>query len=442
MLAQLALPAQGYLPTTYRAFAPLAMAPSINLPNVQIEHPHYQVTEGANLTINIRLSVAATTPVTVKYATYLVSASSNDLQVVTNTLTFNSGETTKQITIATLQDSLIEQHEQFNLGLSEVVGATYGRTGPTIVMLIDDDANTQLSPSIPRSTVTAFQTYDWALNVYPEADSVPINIGQSQPVRFNIQAERQGLGMVQYRVVGSLAVANSGNVAAEIDTASLEIHYRLGTTQTYTMGADLVIDPLALTLTAGTNRTFPFSTTFVFATANGSAPSNLSYLAIVANVRAVDQAGPPRTPWSATRTLATTLPAPTIRGATITLQSNSVVEPSTLAAIASTPANYQTSSSVSYQHSANVTRVQNGQAMVVHTVSIPETGLSILAETPLQTSSATNEATLEFLDLEPRAAITVDAIPFTATLRVYDGINLNPAGINLVETDALPSVLT
>ena len=76
-----------------------------------------QVAEGGDLTFNVILDRPSSREVSVNYATVLDTASSDDVISQSGTLTFASGQTESQITIATSEDSIDELLESFHIEL-------------------------------------------------------------------------------------------------------------------------------------------------------------------------------------------------------------------------------------------------------------------------------------------------------------------------------------
>ena len=107
------------------------------------------VTEGTGAAVNnavltVSLSTACTDPscpATVGYATANGTAlAGSDYTTTSGTVTFNTGETAKPITIAILGDSLDEPDETFTVNLSNPTNATTTPGDPqAVVTIVDDD---------------------------------------------------------------------------------------------------------------------------------------------------------------------------------------------------------------------------------------------------------------------------------------------------------------
>lgn len=104
-------------------------------------------TEGNTLTYTVTLSPAPTSPVTVHFApTNITAIAGTDYAVTTNSpLTFNSGQTSKNITVTTVNDGVVEGDESFSLALTGVTGGVLGLNTSVTTTLIDTGASTELA---------------------------------------------------------------------------------------------------------------------------------------------------------------------------------------------------------------------------------------------------------------------------------------------------------
>ncbi len=100
------------------------------------------VIEGGNAVVEVRLSGSATGPVTVAYATTAGTASQADFVAASGSLTFAAGETVKQVTIATINDSSVEANESFNFNITNPTGATIADSQGVITITDNDTAIT------------------------------------------------------------------------------------------------------------------------------------------------------------------------------------------------------------------------------------------------------------------------------------------------------------
>ncbi|KAA2211332.1 Calx-beta domain-containing protein [Teichococcus oryzae] len=111
------------------------------------------VTEGEQATFTITLSAAAAGPVTVGYTTANGTAlSGSDYTAASGILTFAAGETSKTVTIATINDTVVEVTESFNFNLTDPAGATIAN-GIGLGTITDND--TSSTPNLINGTAAA-----------------------------------------------------------------------------------------------------------------------------------------------------------------------------------------------------------------------------------------------------------------------------------------------
>jgi len=113
--------------------------------------------EGSNLSFAVSLAPSSSATVTVSYATANGTATAgSDYTAASGTLTFNPGETSKTVAVATLTDSVAEAAETMTLNLSSPSSATIADgsgTGtiinvPTVTFSINDlDVSERLNPN-------------------------------------------------------------------------------------------------------------------------------------------------------------------------------------------------------------------------------------------------------------------------------------------------------
>ena len=93
----------------------------------------------SNLEFTVTLSKAATSPVTVKYATSNGTATAGqDYTAATGTITFAAGETSKTVNVVVAGDATVEPDETFTVTLSAPSGATLGAATATGTITNDD----------------------------------------------------------------------------------------------------------------------------------------------------------------------------------------------------------------------------------------------------------------------------------------------------------------
>lgn len=106
------------------------------------------MTEGTSATFTVSLDLATGRTVTVNYSTSADSATSGtDFQPVSGTLTFNPGVTTQTIVVQSLEDSIDEFVETFEVNLTNPVNAGLLDGGVGIGRIIDNEPNVTVSIS-------------------------------------------------------------------------------------------------------------------------------------------------------------------------------------------------------------------------------------------------------------------------------------------------------
>ncbi len=124
-----------------------APTPSLSVSNAS-------VSEGGTANFTVSLSAAGSSTITTQYATSSAgSASSNDFSARSGTLTFSAGQTSKTVSVPTIEDSAVESNETFYLDLSNPSGATIA-DGRGVGTIVNDD-NAPAPPSITISNASA-----------------------------------------------------------------------------------------------------------------------------------------------------------------------------------------------------------------------------------------------------------------------------------------------
>ncbi|MBL6654096.1 MAG: hypothetical protein ISP49_21045, partial [Reyranella sp.] len=124
---------------------PPPVVPSITINDASI-------TEGdsgtSQMTFTVKLSQAASGPVTVNYTTANGSATAgSDYTAASGTLTFAAGETSKTIAVAIAGDTVVEPNETFTVNLSAASGATIAHASATGTIVDNDVAPPPPPPS-------------------------------------------------------------------------------------------------------------------------------------------------------------------------------------------------------------------------------------------------------------------------------------------------------
>ena len=98
----------------------------------------------ADVNFQVSLSPASSSPVTVNYATSNGTATAGDYQPTSGTLTFNPGDTVKEVIVRVIADSLFEADETYAVNLSNPSGATITK-GQGIGTITNDDTAPSVS---------------------------------------------------------------------------------------------------------------------------------------------------------------------------------------------------------------------------------------------------------------------------------------------------------
>lgn len=97
-------------------------------------------TEGSSVTLKVKRTFGSIGTVTVDYWTTAGSAGTSDFTAASGTLTFGSGETTKSVTITTLDDTTYEGNEEFTFSIGNPGGgAVIGKPSTLKVAISDND---------------------------------------------------------------------------------------------------------------------------------------------------------------------------------------------------------------------------------------------------------------------------------------------------------------
>lgn len=127
--------------------------------SVTVTGPQSGVNEGLAATFTFSLSTAATSPVTVSYATSdLTASSTTDYTAATGSLTFAVGETSKQVSVSTRTDVMTESDETLQMRIVSATGATVGNPATAIATIKDVPPVTPPTPSGGSWTILVYMT--------------------------------------------------------------------------------------------------------------------------------------------------------------------------------------------------------------------------------------------------------------------------------------------
>ena len=122
---------------------------------VSVAGPTAAVDEGGSATFTFSLSRLATVPITVSYATSNLTASSaSDYTAATGSFTFATGQISKQVTVATRTDAVVESDESFQMRVTAASGAAIGSPATATATIRDVPP---VNPPTPATTSTRWR---------------------------------------------------------------------------------------------------------------------------------------------------------------------------------------------------------------------------------------------------------------------------------------------
>jgi hypothetical protein len=98
-----------------------------------------QANEGGALVFTVSLSAAQSTTVSVSYATAVGTAGTTDFTAVSGVLQFSAGQTSKMVSVATINNTIVEATETLSLNLSNATGPASISDVQGIGTIFDDD---------------------------------------------------------------------------------------------------------------------------------------------------------------------------------------------------------------------------------------------------------------------------------------------------------------
>ena len=137
---------------------------------VTVAGPPAAVDEGGSATFTFSLSRSATVPITVSYATSNLTASSaSDYTAATGSFTFAAGQTSRQVTVATRTDAVVESDESFQMRVTAASGAAIGNPATATATIRDVPPVNPPTPTGGSWTVLVYMTGE-DLNTYARDD--------------------------------------------------------------------------------------------------------------------------------------------------------------------------------------------------------------------------------------------------------------------------------
>ena len=185
---------------------------------VSFEQDSYTVAEGSTVTVKVKLDQDPERTVTVPItATNEGGASSSDYSGVPASVTFNSGDTAKDITFSATDDSVDDDGESVKLSFGPTLpsGVSEGTTASSVVSITDDDV-----PSVTVSFENATYSVD-------EGNSVTVKVQLSADPERTVtipmsKTDQGGASSADYSGVPASVVFNSGDTAKDITFAATQ----------------------------------------------------------------------------------------------------------------------------------------------------------------------------------------------------------------------------
>ena len=177
----------------------------------------YSVAEGGSVTVTVELDDDPERQVTVPItATNQDGASNADYSRVPNSVTFNSGETSKDITFTATQDALDDDDESVQLAFGTLPSDVSPGTVKETVVRIDDDDDPEVKVSFAQSSYTAPEGA--TVSVVVELDADP-----ERSVTIPITATNEGgATAADYSVPDSVTFAAGETAKAVVFTATMD----------------------------------------------------------------------------------------------------------------------------------------------------------------------------------------------------------------------------
>jgi len=171
-------------------------------PAIQFTSASFSVNEsGANAVITVTKTGGTELNATVHYETNNGTANAgSDYTAASGDITFSPSETSKDILVPILDETLFEGNESFTVSLASPSGAILGSTSTTTVTIVDNDA-----PPTPTPTATPTAT------VTPTPTATPTPFFPPQPLNISTRLRVQNGDNV---LIGGLIV--SGNDPKEV----------------------------------------------------------------------------------------------------------------------------------------------------------------------------------------------------------------------------------
>lgn len=216
------------------------------LPALNINNPQ-AVVEGQDAVFTVSLSAASASTVTVGYATQdgngpPGATAGNDYDAKTGTLTFAPGETSKTITITTIDDSISESLEDFGVLLSDPTNARVGSSFGE-VQLSDNDSGLPTLRILEPTAVTEGGISEFTVTL-SEAATEPVTVEFSTSDGGGPTDAMSGSDFVgQLNVALTFAAGETSKViqVVTLDDAAVETLEQFEVTLDNSVGASIAI---------------------------------------------------------------------------------------------------------------------------------------------------------------------------------------------------------
>ncbi len=164
--------------------APVGQNPTTALPKVTVADATVVESNSGtkNLVFTVTLDKAATSPVSVGYATASGTAvAGSDFTAKSGTLTFAAGVTSQQISVVVLGDTAVESNETLTLTLSNPVGVTIA-DGSAVGTITNDDVAPVVPPKVAVADATVVESNSGTQNLVftvtlDKAATSPVSVG-------------------------------------------------------------------------------------------------------------------------------------------------------------------------------------------------------------------------------------------------------------------------
>jgi alpha-tubulin suppressor-like RCC1 family protein len=284
-----------------------------SVPALKLSSATQSITEGASASAVVTLTPASATAVTVDYATSDGTAlAPADYTQANGTLTFAPGETSKTISLATVDDAAIESAETFSVALTNLTGtATLGTATQTVTIVDNDFANLTIADmSVTEGsnlvfTVTLSPASTGTVTVdYASVDGTGANGALAGTDYTSVTGTLTFAAGETSKTVSVPTTAKPSEVCRADRTMTVELSNEANATLGDSVGIGTIVDPdlpvLSIAsvgaVTEGAASQFTASLSqacathpvgFTWETTNGTAMETADYTAVVAQAGAI-----------------------------------------------------------------------------------------------------------------------------------------------------------